>query len=106
MSYRFMRMIVFFDLPTVTDKERREYRRFRKLLIRNGFVMMQESIYSRLVLNASVQKTVTDLIVKEKPAKGLIQCLVVTEKQFTGIMSISGECKSDVISTDERLIVL
>ena len=45
MSYRFMRMIVFFDLPTKTTADLREYRKFRKLLITNGFVMMQTSVY-------------------------------------------------------------
>ena len=50
MSYRFMRMIVFFDLPTKTTADLREYRKFRKLLITNGFVMMQESVYSKLVV--------------------------------------------------------
>ncbi len=47
MSYRFMRMIVFFDLPTKTTADLREYRKFRKLLITNGFVMMQESVYTK-----------------------------------------------------------
>ena len=44
MSYRFMRIIVFFDLPTETLEDKREYRKFRKMLIENGFVMMQESV--------------------------------------------------------------
>ena len=44
MSFRYMRVIVFFDLPTLTSKERREYRRFRKFLINEGFIMMQESM--------------------------------------------------------------
>ena len=46
-----MRLIVFFDLPVVTSAERREYARFRKFLVRNGFVMMQESVYSKIILN-------------------------------------------------------
>ena len=106
MSYRFMRMIVFFDLPTVTDADRREYRRFRKLLIKNGFVMMQESVYAKLVLNSTVQKSVMDIVEKGKPANGLVQCLVVTEKQFSGIVNIVGISKNDVIDTDERLVIL
>lgn len=80
MSYRFMRIIVFFDLPTETAADRREYRTFRKLLIKNGFVMMQESVYCRMVLNGSVQKSVFDVIRKNKPKKGIVQMLTVTEK--------------------------
>ena len=46
-----MRLIVFFDLPTQTDKDLIEYRKFRNFLIKNGFIMMQKSVYSKLVLN-------------------------------------------------------
>lgn len=65
MSYRFMRMIVFFDLPTKTTADLREYRKFRKLLITNGFVMMQESVYTKMLLNQSVKTSVLEVI-KEK----------------------------------------
>ena len=51
MSYRFMRILVMFDLPTETSEERRDYRKFRKNLIKNGFIMMQESVYVKLVMN-------------------------------------------------------
>lgn len=40
-NFRFMRMIVFFDLPTITTEDRRNYRLFRKMLIKNGFIMLQ-----------------------------------------------------------------
>ena len=49
-----MRVIVFFDLPTQTLEDKREYRKFRKFLIKKGFLMMQESVYCRLVLNQTV----------------------------------------------------
>ena len=106
MSYRFMRIIVFFDLPTETAADRREYRAFRKLLIKNGFVMMQESVYCRMVLNGSVQKSVFDIIRKNKPKKGIVQMLTVTEKQFASMAYITGASKTDVIDTDERLVIL
>ena len=48
MSYRFMRVMVMFDLPTETSMERRHYRWFRKFLIDEGFIMMQESIYTKI----------------------------------------------------------
>lgn len=106
MSYRFMRMIVFFDLPTETTADRRNYRLFRKMLVQNGFLMMQESVYCKLLLNSTAQATMTDVIRREKPPKGIIQLLTVTEKQFSKIDYIVGEWESDVISSDERLIEL
>ena len=47
MSYRFMRIIVMFDLPVVTSVERQEYTKFRKFLLKSGFIMMQESVYTK-----------------------------------------------------------
>ena len=51
MSYRFMRVIVFFDLPTETTEDKKNYRKFRKFLIKGGFLMLQESVYAKLALN-------------------------------------------------------
>ena len=101
-----MRIVVFFDLPTITDKDKKEYRRFRKMLIKNGFVMMQESVYVRMVLNQTIQKSVLELLKKNKPATGMVQALVVTEKQFSNITNISGQFVSDVVDSDERLVIL
>lgn len=106
MSYRFMRMLVFFDLPTESEAERREYRRFRRLLVKNGFIMMQESVYCRMVLNASVRDSVAESIKRGKPPDGIIQLLTVTEKQFAGMTYIVGQYKTDVVDSDERLVVL
>lgn len=106
MSYRFMRIVVFFDLPTLTDKDKRQYRKFRKLLIKNGFVMMQESVYTRMVLNQTVQNSVISILKKNRPETGLVQALIVTEKQFSGIENICGRIVSNVIDTDERVVVL
>lgn len=105
-SLRFMRMIVFFDLPTETLEDRRAYRMFRKALIKNGFLMMQESVYCKLLTTPSVENSVKNMIRKNKPPKGLVQTLIVTENQFAKMEFIVGESKSDVIDSKERLIVL
>lgn len=51
MKYRVMRMMCMFDLPMETEKEKRAYRIFRKNIIREGFYMMQYSIYVRTCPN-------------------------------------------------------
>ena len=101
-----MRIIVFFDLPTITDSDKREYRKFRKLLIKNGFIMMQESVYSKMALNKTVETSVISLLKNNKPPSGLVQVISITEKQYSNMINISGEISSNIIDSDSRLIVL
>ena len=105
-NYRFMRMLVFFDLPVQTVSQRREYTRFRKFLIKEGFIMIQESVYSKLTLNSTVTSAVTDRIKKNKPSDGIVQLLVITEKQYNSMEFIVGQRHGDIIDTDERLVIL
>ena len=106
MSFRYMRIIVFFDLPTETAKDRREYSKFRKFLISEGFIMMQESIYSKLALNNSIVISEKEKINKNKPPKGIVQLLMITEKQFSEIEYIVGNSTSNILDNTERLIIL
>ena len=101
-----MRVIVFFDLPTETLENKREYRRFRKVLFKNGFLLMQESVYCRMLITPSSGKAVMDIIRKNRPSEGIVQLMTVTEKQFAGMEYITGEHHSEVIESDERLIIL
>lgn len=106
MSYRYMRIIVFFDLPTTTSNDLKEYRTFRKEIIRLGFMMLQESVYVRIALNATVEKAIIDKVKRIKPPKGLVQILSITEKQFSNIETIVGEVQSETLDTDERMVIL
>ena len=101
-----MRMIVMFDLPTLTLEDKRNYRNFRKILLRNGFIRMQESVYTRILLTPSAGISVCNTVRKNKPPEGVVQILTVTEKQFSKMEFIVGESKSDVIDSDERLLIL
>ena len=106
MSYRFMRMIVFFDLPTETATDRRNYRRFRRLLVQNGFLMLQESVYCKLLMNSTAERAMCQMIRQNKPPCGIVHLLTVTDKQFAKMEYIVGEFSSDVIDSDERLVEL
>lgn len=101
-----MRTIVLFDLPTDTQEDKRQYRHFRKLLLKNGFFMLQESVYTRMLITPSAQQAVIGLIRKNKPPSGLVQVLCVTEKQFASMECITGEYKTDIVDSDERVIIL
>ena len=106
MSYRYMRIFVFFDLPVLTAKERRDYRQFRRFLIKSGFLMMQESVYCKLAQNSTAAEMIIDNVKKNKPNDGLVQILKVTEKQYAKMEFIVGESHSEVLDSDERLVVL
>lgn len=105
MSYRFMRVIVFFDLPTLTAENRREYTRFRKFLIKSGFLMMQESVYTKMALNQTAATSIAESVRKNKPLEGIVQMMTVTEKQYNRMEYVCGKFKSDVLCTDERLVI-
>ena len=101
-----MRIIVFFDLPVITVDERREYRKFRKYLISNGFMMLQESVYCKIELNAVSMQSTVNSIRLNKPPDGLVQVLKITEKQFAKMEFIVGNDNYDIINSDAKLVVL
>lgn len=101
-----MRMMIFFDLPTITQVDRREYRKFRKFLISEGFIMMQESVYSKILLNSTAINGMRKKVEKNKPKKGLVQALVITEKQFASIAYIVGKDTSKIRSDDSRIVII
>lgn len=101
-----MRILVFFDLPVLTSENRRAYAKFRRFLLKNGFLMLQESVYCKLALNSSAVNAIVDNVHKNKPEEGLIQLLTVTEKQYAKMDIILGQVKSEVLDTDERLVIL
>lgn len=101
-----MRIILFFDLPIESLENKREYRKFRKFLIKKGFLMLQESVYCKLALNQTVAKAVVNSVKSNKPRDGLVQLIVITEKQFSKMEYICGENKSNIIDSDSKLVIL
>ena len=101
-----MRTMVFFDLPNIYAKDKRNYLLFRKYLLSEGFIMMQESVYSKIVMNSQQSILLIDRLRKKAPKKGLIQVLTITEKQYSQIEYIIGEQNNKIIDSEDRLIVL
>lgn len=77
-----------FDLPMESTSDKRNYRKFRRFLIQNGYVMMQYSVYSKIILNRSVLNFQKVKIKQNAPRNGYVELLVITEKQYTSIESI------------------
>ena len=86
-AYRIMWVLVHFDLPTETKKDRKAYAQFRKMIMKDGFEMFQFSMYIRHCSskeNAEVHIKRVKIIL---PAKGHVGILCITDKQF-GMMEI------------------
>jgi len=101
-----MRTIVFFDLPVILEKDKRNYNRFRKFLIQEGFLMMQESVYSKLILNAQQNELLLKRIERNAPPRGLVQILLVTENQYSKIINVTGAPSTKIINSEDRLVIL
>ena len=106
MRDRAMRTIVFFDLPNVYAKDKRNYLLFRKYLLSEGFIMLQESVYSKIVLNSVQSNLLIERVKKNAPKKGIIQLMTITEKQYSQIIYVIGESNTKIIDSEDRLVVL
>lgn len=101
-----MRVLVMFDLPVVSAHDRKEYTKFRKYLLKSGFLMLQESVYCKLTMNSTMADSLVDNLRKNRPEKGVVQAIKITEKQYEKMEYIVGVNNSEVLDTDERLVFL
>jgi CRISPR-associated protein Cas2 len=87
-----MWVMVFFDLPTETKKEKRAYTDFRKALLKDGFQMFQFSIYVRHCSSRENMLVHIRRVKAALPEKGLVGIMAITDKQFEAIEIF--ECRS------------
>lgn len=86
-----MWIIAMFDLPTETPKKRKDYARFRKDLLEDGFTMMQYSVYARhcaSIENAEVHVKRMGALV---PPEGEVRFLMLTDRQYGRIAVFAGK---------------
>lgn len=104
-DYRFMRILLFFDLPVDDAIAVRRHTRFRKLLIQSGYQMLQYSVYCKICPNRDTVKWHMDYLTKHLPSDGSIMVLMVTEKQYQSIQHLVGTKKAlDKKITTARLL--
>lgn len=105
-DYRYMRSILFFDLPVETSKQRRAYVDFVKLLKSNGFFRIQKSVFCKMSIDSQNAELSIKAIKSKLPSEGVVMVLTITEKQFSGMQYLLGGYKTDIIESDERFIEL
>ena len=86
-----MRIIVLFDLPVVSKKERKIYTQFRRFLLNDGYDMIQYSVYSRLCNGTDMTEKHMQRLSCSLPEKGSVRCLTVTEKQYSKMKFLVGK---------------
>lgn len=90
---KFMRLIVFFDLPVTTKAKRKAANQFRQFLLKDGYQMLQLSVYARIVRGRDSLEKHNRRLCEHLPEEGSIRCLEVTEKQFASMKILLGELK-------------
>ena len=93
-QYRVMWILVFFDLPTDTKKERKAAAKFRKELQGDGFTMFQFSIYIRHCASRENMDVHMKRVRSMLPEYGNVGMLGITDKQFADIQLFYGQKES------------
>lgn len=81
-KYRMAWVLVFFDLPVGTPEERKEANNFRKDLIRDGYFMVQFSVYARPCGTADRVETQVRRLKSKIPGGGEVRGLLISDAQW------------------------
>lgn len=81
-GYRGMWIFAMFDLPVKTKKERTKSTQFRNLLLKEGFSMIQYSVYARYCASEESAKAFRERLRRKIPSSGHVRLLVITDRQF------------------------
>lgn len=102
-QYRILWVFVFFDLPTDTKKDRKDYTRFRKGMMQDGFTMMQYSIYVRHCNSRENAEVHIKRVKSVLPPKGEVIIFTLTDKQFGQMEFFRGPKETKRPDTPQQL---
>lgn len=94
-----------YDLPVISEKDKKIYGKFRRFLLNDGYIMMQYSVYSRICKNHDDIIKHINRIRKNTPEKGNVRLIQVTENQYNNMLLLTGNKLDDELITNESLIV-
>lgn len=95
--------VVMFDLPVRTKEDRRNYQIFRNLLLENGFVRTQYSIYAKFSPSGILSSRAVNLIKKSVPPQGEVRILHVTDRQWATTVRFFNSAEVDTPEEPEQL---
>lgn len=102
-EYRIMWILVFFDLPTITKKDKKNYAIFRKNLQRDGFTMFQLSIYARHCASYDNAEVHIKRVKSFLPQYGNVCIMCITDKQFSNIEVFNGKLQGEKCVEGQQL---
>ena len=104
-GYKSVWLFTMFDLPVKTKTDKRNYVRFRNLLLDSGFSQLQYSVYAQFCVSEEVAETHRRKIERKLPPEGYVRFLSVTDRQFGKMVSFHGKSRTDVESKPSQLML-
>lgn len=102
-AYHIMWLFVFFDLPVTTKKQRKDATNFRKNLEKDGFSMLQFSVYIRHCPSKESMEVHIRRVKQIIPVSGRVSIVKITDKQFSDIVNFSGKEREMLPETPRQL---
>jgi CRISPR-associated protein Cas2 len=102
---RYMRLLVFFDLPVLTKEERRNASRFRNFLIADGYDMVQLSVYSRSCRGQEAADKHMHRLNGHLPPSGCVRALQMTEQQYGRMRILVGRIRPHEKTAARQLLL-
>lgn len=98
-----MWIIMFYDLPMSTQEERREYKKFRKIILKDGFQMFQYSVYLRHCYTNEHASTHLTRIKKVLPINGNVVMLTISDQRFENMDNFNGKKRNKSIAIPQQV---
>ena len=102
---KFMWLFVFFDLPVKTKPERRTSTRFRNFLLKDGYMMIQFSVYARICNGKDRVDKHLQRLNSIIPEKGSVRVIQITDKQYERMKILVGTKKNNEKSKSDQLVL-
>ncbi len=102
-GYRAMWVVVMFDLPTDSADARRNYTRFRKSMMRDGFAQLQYSVYTRHCASEENAQAHVQRVEHALPPDGEVRIVMLTDKQFERMKVFFGKLRKPTEEPPKQL---
>lgn len=103
-KYRMAWVLVFFDLPVGTPEERKAAANFRKDLVRDGYIMVQYSVYARPCGSADRVETQVRRLKPKIPPKGEVRSLIISDAQWGRMLVMHSQQKVESEKQPEQMM--